>query len=216
MIKLFIFDLGKVLLHFDFKPAIEKLSKITPIDFLKVDALFRNSKFAEDWDKGLLSSEKFYSKIQETLHLPLTMDEFIPIWNDIFEEKKEMISLALRLKQNYKVVILSNTNPWHADYIRERYSWINNFDFFTSCDLHLMKPDPEIYNAVLKKAGAAPSETVYIDDLEPLINGAKKIGIDAILFQNSRHLFDELKKRKIDVGQVEPKLCIRNAGSGES
>lgn len=197
MIKFFIFDLGKVLIDFDFKFAVQKLRKSGSIDWKKIPALFRNSSLSEKWDKGLLSSQEFYDAIQKELRLSIQMSEFISIWNDIFTEKREMIELARFLNRKNKVFILSNTNPWHADHIRNNYQWIKEFEFIASCDVKLLKPDPEIYRLTLKKAGHEPSETIYVDDIKEYADSARTLGIDAILFKSTRQLLRELKKRNI-------------------
>ena len=118
MVKLFIFDLGKVLIDFDFKIAVKKLMPYGKIDPMGIFHLFRNSQLTHNWDKGLVPPEEFFSELKKDLHLSIGMKEFIPIWNDIFTEKKEMIDWALSLRKKYNVVILSNTNIWHVEHLK--------------------------------------------------------------------------------------------------
>lgn len=197
-IKLFIFDLGKVLVDFDFSVAVKRIEKLCPVNPLKLAALFQRSELAEHWDKGILPPEQFYQWVQKEMNFPVGIEEFIPIWNEIFSENEEMIFLAKSLKHNYQVVVLSNTNPWHARYLEQRYSWLKDFDdFIASCDVHLLKPDTRIFDLVLKKRGAMPSETIYIDDIEKNVEGAMSLGINGLVFKSFPSLKKDLLSRGI-------------------
>lgn len=198
-LKLFIFDLGKVLIDFDFSIAIRNLEKYGKVNPLKVFSLFRNSQLAQDWDRGLLESEKFFEIVKKELDLKIQMDTFIPIWNNIFTEKKEMIELVSCLCKKVPVVVLSNTNPWHASYLRENYPWLVELNgFIASCDVHLLKPDPELFKLVLKNYSVKAKETFFVDDLKENVVAAKSLGIEAVLFKDWNQFKSNLKQRFID------------------
>ncbi len=192
---LFIFDLGRVLIDFDFDIAIAKLNEWALIDRAKVTALFMNSKLAKEWDKGLLDADAFYKIIKQELQLPLEMEKFIPIWNDIFTPKEEMIEFALNLAKERKTYIVSNTNPWHFQYLRKKYVWLQEFEeIIASCDVKMLKPDHEIFRFTLRRAGGiAPERTLYIDDVEENILSAKNLGIHSIHFKSHPLLLEALK-----------------------
>ncbi len=198
MINAVIFDLGKVLVDFDFKIAVRRLGDFGLVNPIKVYNLFRNSDLAEQWDKGFMGQESFYETIRRELSLKLKMEEFIPIWNEIFAENEKMVALARALAREKKVVLLSNTNPWHAEYIRENFKWIREMrGFIASCDVQMMKPDPKIYKMALKKARVKPQEAFYIDDLKENVEGARAVGMEAHQFQSYERLLREMKKLKI-------------------
>lgn len=197
-IKLVIFDLGRVLVDFDFMIAIHRLRSICALDLLKVHQLFSGSPLSEQWDKGLIAPPDFYRKVRKELSLPLTEQEFMSVWNEIFTEKHEMIQMARQLIARRQVYILSNTNRWHVDYLRAKYPWLSEFHkFIASCDVRLMKPDPEIYRLVLSRAGVEPQEAFYVDDISSYVRAAKKIGIDAVLFKNAKQFAAELDARQL-------------------
>lgn len=198
MIRLILLDLGKVLVDFDFGIAVSRLRKIVPINMVKVYKLFRGSSLADRWDKGLIHPRQFFAEVQKEMNMPIGMDQFETIWNEIFSEKKEMIFLATSLLKNYKVYILSNVNPWHADYLRKEYLWLEDFDgFIASCDVRMLKPDPEIFKMVLKKAQVQPRETFFVDDMTENVRAARSLGIDALTFKNFSHLVGEMRKRDL-------------------
>ena len=196
--RLILLDVGKVLIDFDFRIAVKNLQKLFPVDMLKMVRLFKTSSLADDWDKGLLSPEQFFREVQREMDLPIDMERFASIWNGIFTEKRKMIELARSLNQNYKVFLLSNTNPWHAEYLRRNFSWTTGFDgFIASCEVRLLKPDPEIYKLALKKAGAGAEDTFYIDDVPENVRAAKKLGMETHLFTHYESLLDDLRKKNL-------------------
>ena len=196
MTRAIVFDLGRVLIDFDFKIAVERLKKRCPVNMLKLLTFFSAHSPAVDFDRGMLGESEFFKKIQNELNLPVTMEEFIVLWNEIFTEKKEMVELAKELKGKYKIGILSNTNPWHVRQLRKHHSWIFDFDaFVASCDVKRMKPDPEIYRLTLKMLGAKPEETFYVDDIEKNVAAARELGMDSVRFKDYKSFFEEVKKR---------------------
>ena len=197
-LKLLIFDLGKVLVDFDFSIAIRNLEKFGVLNPLKVFSLFRDSKLSQGWDKGLLEPEKFFEILRKELELKIQMDEFIPIWNNIFTEKKEMIEIVTSLHKKYPIVVLSNTNPWHASYLREHCFWLNELNgFIASCDVHLLKPDPELFKLVLKNYSVKAKETFFVDDLKENVVAAQSLGMEAVLFKELNQFNSDLKQRSI-------------------
>ncbi len=132
------------------------------------------------------------------MNLPITKGEFVKIWNEIFTEMDDMIALAKNLNQRHKVMILSNTNSWHVSHLRKHHKWAFEFhDFVASCEVKLLKPDPEIYHLTLKRVNAKPEETFYTDDRPENIKAAKKLGIDAVIFKGYDSFLKEVKKRNL-------------------
>jgi putative hydrolase of the HAD superfamily len=201
MIKLVIFDLGNVLLKFDFTVAARRLEKVCSGDPMEVFNVLKDSNLARDWDMGILSPEDFYTGIQRHTGCKLSLEEFLPIWNEIFTEDRGTINLAMEVKKDHKIMILSNTNPWHVAYIRTRYPWVRDFDgIIASCDVRLMKPDRAIYELSLEKAGVRPEESIFIDDLERNVAGAKAAGMGALHFSGHAQLRKDLRSLGILAG----------------
>ena len=195
----FIFDLGRVLLDFDFSLAQRVLEKHHGVPADRMRIVLEDVQLLHDWDRGVMTSRQFYQKLCRAFGLDLPMPEMRTIWNEIFTEKKEMIQLARRILRKKNAVILSNINPWHADYIRQQYAWVLEFkEFITSCDLNMRKPDPEIYRWAMKKHGAKPEHTLYFDDIAEFVQSARQVGIDGILFKDHARLAAELKKRGLE------------------
>ncbi len=93
-----------------------------------------------------------------------------------------------------KVFLLSNQLPFHAVQAR-RNGWFDLFDkVFLSFELGCRKPSAEIYGAVLKKLGASPEDVVFIDDKPENVEGARTVGMNAILFRDVSQLKADLAK----------------------
>ena len=61
------------------------------------------------------------------------------------------------------------------------------------------KPEPEIFTKVLKIIKMKPEETVFIDDVQKFLDGAKSVGMHTILFKNRVQLIRDLKKLNVKI-----------------
>ncbi len=135
MIKLFVFDLGNVILPFEHHQIADKLyetslvkDRCTPDDIFRF--LFDHQKgFINDYETGRISTKEFFEKIKQKYKLELEPEEFKDIWNDIFDEDPAVSQIILYLKnKGYPIFLLSNTNELHFSYIMEKYPIIHHFD----------------------------------------------------------------------------------------
>jgi putative hydrolase of the HAD superfamily len=112
-----------------------------------------------------------------------------------------MVDWAQRLrKAGFKIGLLSNMHPDMVEHCRSKFLWLNDFHFQTfSADVRMVKPDPEIYQHTLEGLGVSAAEALFIDDREPNIIAAKKLGINAIRFLSVPQLNDELKRMNFPI-----------------
>ncbi len=162
--KAFLFDIGKVLIRFDFapvNPAMQALSPIADLDFLSV---IETAKIAHE--DGSMDDETFISESIESSRFQGTRDEFTRIWQEIFTVNPPMEATVRSLaRQGFPLYILSNTSGLHMDYILRTWDVFECFDGAVySYDVKLSKPDPAIYAHAATKFDLDPAETIYIDD----------------------------------------------------
>jgi HAD superfamily hydrolase (TIGR01509 family) len=107
-----------------------------------------------------------------------------------------MVDWAQRLRaEGFKIGLLSNMHPEMVGYCRSNFSWLSSFHFQTfSADVRMVKPDAAIYQHTLEGLGVSASEALFIDDREPNIAAARKLGINAIRFVSVPQLKDELNR----------------------
>ena len=111
-----------------------------------------------------------------------------------------MDPLLAKLKKKYPLYLISNTNKMHFDYIKENFKILRHFKkTFPSHEVGYRKPEPQIYKKVLKKIKLKPEETVFVDDVEKFVDGARAIGMHAIQFRNPRQLVREFRKLGVEI-----------------
>ena len=182
------FDLGNVIFSFDYTIAFKKIKnkKSLPGDVL-TRALFQ-SDLALSFEKGLISSQEFHLKFNETFLTALSYDEFIDVWCDIFSPIQETMDLIKRLESRYPLYLISNINELHFTYLYQRYPDIFSLfkDLILSYKIQAVKPEEKIYKALAATAKADLKNIVYIDDREDLISEAKKFGLKCVQFINPK------------------------------
>lgn len=114
---------------------------------------------------------------------------------------KHTIKLVQQLRQKncYHLFILSNMGLEPFALAKQKYPEI--FSLFDDCiisaNVHLAKPEPEIFEYLLKKYNLTPQECIFIDDQEENIVAAQKLGITGILFEKVTTVRKKLKQLHI-------------------
>ena len=194
-----VFDLGKVLIPFDYAPAIDKFNKIEDglgnrfIEFYK-----SNYNFHRDFEKGKISESNFVTKMLEVVDHKIEAETFKRYYADIFSLNEDVVSLLPILKKDYKLFLLSNTDSIHQKYGWQKYEFLKYFDkLILSHEVRSVKPEEKIYRAVEEASGFPSVEHFYIDDIQEYVDAAIKLGWDAVQFANYQQLLKDLKERNI-------------------
>jgi putative hydrolase of the HAD superfamily len=134
---------------------------------------------------GRLSKRRFFDTVAKDLGFNGSYGEFASIWSDTATPIEPMIALAQSLRGQVLRLVLSNTNPIHIDYVLEHYPFLKDLDGHVfSFEVGLLKPDPAIYQLVLTKYGLMAPRTVFLDDKPAYVEGARRVGMQTIHFQN--------------------------------
>ena len=194
-----VFDLGNVLIPFDYNILIKKLDAVkTGLGKYFVDTYFANYDFHRDFERGGISEEKFIAKMLEILDHSIDGETFCNYFSCIFKQNKEVAALLPALKNKYKLILLSNTNSIHEKYGWEHYDFLKYFDdLILSHKIGAVKPEGKIYRAVEKSSGSPAEEHIFIDDIEEYVNAAKSFGWDGVQFKGYKSLIGQLKLRDI-------------------
>lgn len=92
----------------------------------------------------------------------------------------ELFELIGELKKTYKIAMLSNVA---SNFLSDLFTpqQLEVFDVFAlSCDLGLIKPDPEIYKKTAAMLGVSPEACIFTDDTDYYVIGAEQVGMQAI------------------------------------
>ncbi|HSP87641.1 MAG TPA: HAD family phosphatase [Ignavibacteriaceae bacterium] len=194
-----VFDLGNVLIPFDYMIAFNKLEKIEiGLGQRFLDQYKENYDFHRKFESGQVSEDEFLTTLSGFINNKVDRKTLIDAYSKIFVVNEDVAALLPELKKKYRLVLLSNTNIVHQKYGWKDYSFLNNFEkLILSHEVGACKPDAKIYRAVETYTQLPSEEHIFIDDIFEYGEGAKKLGWDAIQFKNYNQLVNELNKRDI-------------------
>lgn len=206
-IKAILFDLGQVLARIDQNRTMTGLCSFLDRDRIAPRALDAFSKTIFRYETGQIGTDGFLTALDRFLHeqnpsLPAgypSETTLKDLWNAmVVSLPEENLHLLERIKPHYDLFLLSNTNALHMEYIERLlpqgspgfHSYFKRV--FCSYELHLHKPDPEIYREACRQAGIRPEESLFIDDRQENIEAARKTGLEAFLLHDFQvgKLFD--------------------------
>ena len=180
MIKTLIFDFGDVFLNLDKAGALKKALERFKMDALSEELVAINTLY----EQGLLSTEEFIEFYQDNFS-NLTEKDIIDAWNYILKDfPKDRLNFIQELAQEnkYKLILLSNTNELHINWVKEHIAFYEDFkncfdQFYLSHEIQLRKPNANIYEFVLKQNDLKPQECLFIDDTKENTDAATKLDI---------------------------------------
>jgi len=198
MIKTIIFDLGNVIVNFDETNIFNAWAAASSKTVTEVIKYFNNSSARKSFERGEISPRQFYDNTLKELGMKMGFNAFKKVWNEIFTLNRDVEKIIKSLKGKYRLVLLSNTNVWQYEYIKENYKIVDIFDAYVlSYEAGCRKPNPMIYINALKKAKTMPFNCAYFDDIREFVNVAKMMGIKSFQFRDYGKLISDLKKVKV-------------------
>jgi HAD superfamily hydrolase (TIGR01509 family) len=176
------FDLGKVLLHFDWQLMLKRVAQKSALLPAQMTELMSADPQILAYEVGAITSPKFFIHLKKLLLYRGTARNLRACFSEIFTPMPEHIALAALLAPHYPLAIISNTNDAHIVHAESTYSFFTLFPVrIYSHQVKTMKPRREIYDAALRALGGIdPQEALFIDDLETNILGASQIGWQTI------------------------------------
>jgi len=183
--KAVIFDLGKVLLDFDYGIAIRRLAPKVQIPTDQIHTLVNQSGLLHDYESGAIDTDQFFARVQAASGYRGTLDEFAAAFADIFVAIEPMIALHAQLRRlGIPTYILSNTNELAIRHVICHYPFFSQFDgYVLSYEHRVMKPAPEIYAIAEALAGHRGPDLLYLDDWPENVEAARCRGWRAVLHQ---------------------------------
>lgn len=179
MISTLLFDFGDVFINLDKAAPLRRLEHLKVTDFSQTLFALNNR-----YETGALSSEEFIREIQaEYGHLEEA--DVRDSWNSIlldFPQHRLEFLKGLKEEGKYRLLLLSNTNDLHIDYVKKHVPFFEEFEkcfeaFYLSQKISMRKPDAEIFRFVLDSHDLKPSEVLFIDDTKENTDAAAKLGM---------------------------------------
>ncbi|MCX5872803.1 MAG: HAD family phosphatase [Deltaproteobacteria bacterium] len=210
-----IFDLGNVLVPFDWRIAVHGLLEHLPRDLAekagkdpKVLAL-AISDIIEALEIGSINFEEFHGQVVARTGLTTDASQFRRIWCEIFSVDVEMTRLGQLLTRRYDVWLASNTDEAHFSYIIEKFPEVLFYKKAAlSYKMGIMKPDQGYFVKALELFGIEPEQALFIDDLLENVQAARKLGITGIQFTNYRTLLGQLAELGLQESSLPRRYSI--------
>ena len=207
MIRNIIFDMGNVLLRWDPQHIVSRFTADAEAQRRLRAAIFEDPDWAAQ-DAGAISEDEMRDHIRS--RLPGELHEAAMNCYDAFERHMqdipEMQALALELKaEGHRIYVLSNANTRFADYL-QGLSFFQQFDgIVISAREKLVKPDARLYRLALERFGLRPEESLFIDDAQANVEGARAVGMAALRFDGDvGRIRAEMKKLGLLSGTGSP------------
>lgn len=182
----FVFDLGKVLVDFDYTVAARKIASRSSKAPRDLHAFLGSSPILVEYESGRLTRRQFYDAVCHAIGFRGDLMEFGGFFADIFTEIPPMIALHAELRQHgFKTFVFSNTNDLAIEHVRRNFPFFANFDgYIFSYEVGSLKPQPEIYAAMEKMSGKRGAELIYLDDRPENVESGAARGWRAILHES--------------------------------
>lgn len=193
MIKAVIFDVGGVIVENPLPKMLKHYASEFGVEQAVFDVVFHEEFSA--WQKGSISEDELWNRISKKLNCPkpTSSDLWLAGFKSEFAEHKKIIQFVEELKsKGQKLAILSDTETPVANFLQDRYRGFDVYVF--SCERGYTKPQKEIFDLTLKELNIAPTEAIFIDDRATNIEGAEKVGIKSVLFDNEENVINTVNK----------------------
>jgi FMN phosphatase YigB (HAD superfamily) len=190
-----VFDLGKVLVDFDYTPATRKIAARSAKPPEDLHSHVGGSPLLIQYETGMITRHEFFEEVRRATGFRGDLKEFGEFFADIFTPIVPMIELHAELRRRgIPTYIFSNTNDLAIEHIRRNFPFFQNFDgYIFSYEVKSLKPDAKIYEAMEKMAGKRGAEILYIDDRPENIAAGVARGWRTILHETPEKSRADLK-----------------------
>jgi len=193
-----IFDIGNVLVDLDIPATLQAFQELSIGGLHPDDIHPHQTGFFLDYELGWLDDQGFLAGIRQAYDCSGVTDrQIFDAWNAMLKDPEPTrFDLIRQLGHNYRLFVLSNTNPQHINHLNTRlkavFGGMELESLFEHCfyshELHLRKPDVGIYRQVIAQTGIIPQQTLFIDDNACNFSGAKPLKLITHHLTNGEHL----------------------------
>ena len=195
-ISTFIFDLGGVIVDLDLPKCIQNFKDLGLENIEQYLSNFGQKDFFMQFEKGQIGIPAFRNEIRKLAGIELSDAQIDKAWCSFLTQiPVEKLHLLSELKKKYRLLLLSNTNPLHIETaVAAEFSKTGKTmqDFFDKCylsyEMGMVKPDVEIFEALLADAQVKAEECLFLDDGKKNIDTAAALGIQTYWVKPNENL----------------------------
>lgn len=196
------FDLGQVLVTFDYGRMLRQVAEVAGIDPSDVEKVIFASGLQSQYERGQITTAQFYEAFCQRTGTRPPLAELEHAASDFFELNTSIVPVVAQVWQaGYRPGVLSNTCDLHWHHCRREFALVREtFDVCVlSYEVGAAKPEPAIYAAAIERAGCRPEEIFFTDDIAGHVLGAQAAGIDAVQYTSTPALVDALRARGVEL-----------------
>ena len=201
MIKVIVFDIGNVLAPFVWENCLREHGFSEDM-VIRIGKATVNHPLWKEMDRSVTLEEDLIEQfIANDPEIAAEIRQFILFSDTAVREFEYSAELIKRLKENgYKVYLLSNYGGRNFQYALDHFNFIRLTDGgVISYEVGSVKPEPEIFEALIKKYDLNPEEAVFLDDMATNIEAAAKHGFHTIQFENLDQALEDMRSLKIRI-----------------
>ena len=190
-----LWDLGGVLLRTENWEPRHRLDQMLGLPNGKIYELVFESEMSRKASIGEAANDDIWMWVGEQLEL--SNDELVRVRDEFWSGDQidmDLIRFIRAHRTGTKMGLLSNGWPSTRRFLNEQWHIADIFDdMIISAEVGLAKPDRRIYQLALDRLGVEPEHTIFVDDIDDNIQGARELGIHGIHFQDPQTVLEELK-----------------------
>ncbi len=177
------------MLNIDYRKTIDAFRALGVRHFDRLFTQAGQLELFDRFDRGELSPGVFCAELRRLTECPLTDREIVRAWNAmLLDMPAGRIGLLERVRRNYRLFLLSNTNAIHYPAYRQLMQKEHGIDdlsalfekHYLSHMIGMRKPDMEVYELIMQENGLEPFATLFLDDTPGHVAGARRAGMHAI------------------------------------
>ena len=187
-----IFDIGRVLVRVEVSRSMQGLAQGVSLSPQEIWTAIEKDPRWHDWQEGRISPRDWHLHLSKRLGGSLTFEQFSEAWNRALDPTPiQENSLFESLRKNFRLGLLSNTDPIHVAHLEATFDF---FRFFPkpartySCVVGASKPSPLIFRDALKSLRVGAENAVFVDDVEAYVAGARNLGMQGVHYQSPDQL----------------------------
>lgn len=176
-----VFDLGGVIINLNVPRCVGNFKRLMGEENVRnvlgiddegegvVSVSAATKQLMHDYEYGNISTDEFLYTLQEYCYTGTTIEQIREAWLSMLDElpQERLDYIASLRARGYRTILLSNSNELHWQPIWDQYNLGDYFDaVFASQQLHMAKPNKEIFDHVVREAKVDSAHTIYVDDLE--------------------------------------------------
>ena len=181
MVNTIVFDLGGVIINLNVPRCVANFKRLMSEEYIRtvlgiddegegvVAVSAATKQLMHDYEYGNITTDEFLHTLQEYCYPGTTIDQIREAWLSMLDElpQERLYYIKTLRDKGYRTILLSNSNELHWEPIWVQYNLGSYFDaVFASQQLHMAKPNREIFEHVVREAKVDCAHTIYVDDLE--------------------------------------------------